>query len=76
MVDDKRQQALCFALVDPLPKDMAVAAEWYMAQVQKLEGSVEFEKVYKGYADGEALEFCADCRGDEAKGTMVSLDDA
>jgi hypothetical protein len=44
LTDEKRLPALCLALVDPLPTDMAAVAEWYMTQVQRLDSIVESEK--------------------------------
>jgi hypothetical protein len=51
MTDEKRMSALCLALVDPLPTDMAAVAEWYMTQVQGLDSIVESEKTLENHSD-------------------------
>ncbi len=51
MADEKRYPALCLALVDPLPADMATVAEWYVAEVQRLDSIAESEKATERQGD-------------------------
>lgn len=73
MADDNKQQALCFALIDPLPKDMTHVAEWYMTQVKTLDNIEESLRMPESSADGATYEMHTDEQYDDLGEIQASL---